>query len=139
PQLDYEREEDAMLRATGALRGSVVVHFAETGTIEELAQLVARCRPHVVHLSGHGDLDAEGNGVFAFEDEDGRTDPRDAREIAAEVTRGGSVRLMILNACKTSQAAAAGLCQSLAAAGVPLALGWAASVEDEIAIRFVTS
>ncbi|HEX8203149.1 MAG TPA: hypothetical protein VF590_21920 [Isosphaeraceae bacterium] len=65
--LDYEREEDAMLRATAPLRDEVVLHFAETGSFAELAELVAECRPHVVHLSGHGRVDRDGRGTFAFE------------------------------------------------------------------------
>jgi len=64
-QLDFEREEDAMLQATGRLGQEVVVlPFAETGGIDELAALVAEHRPHVVHLSGHGIVDAKGVGHF---------------------------------------------------------------------------
>jgi hypothetical protein len=135
PQLDFEREEDLMLRAT-QLPGGVAIQIAETGTLAELAHLAARCRPHVVHLSGHGDIDEMGRGFFVFEDEDGRSDPRDAVEIAAELTRGGTVRCMVLNGCKTSQATSAGLARALVAGGLPLALGWAQSVDDTLATRF---
>jgi len=135
-QLDYEREEDLMLRASADVKGEIIAHFAETGGIDELAALVAECRPHVVHLSGHGDVDAQGQGVFAFEDERGRTDVRTADEIAARVFRGNDVRLAFINGCKTSQAAVSGLCRELVAAGVPSALGWAASVADDRATDF---
>jgi hypothetical protein len=64
-QLDYEREEDAMLRATARLQ-DVSAHFAESGSFDALKELVAECRPHVVHLSGHGTVDREGMGAFAF-------------------------------------------------------------------------
>ncbi|MEJ7640082.1 MAG: AAA family ATPase [Singulisphaera sp.] len=43
---------------------------------------------------------------------------------------------MFFNGCRTSQAATAGLCQSLVTAGVPLAVGWAASVADDRATDF---
>jgi len=66
--LDYEREEDAILRATGKLR-NVALRVAESGTPEELADLIAEFRPHVVHLSGHGTIDKDGRGSFAFENE----------------------------------------------------------------------
>jgi CHAT domain-containing protein len=125
-----------MLRASADVKGEIVAHFAETGGIDELAALVAECRPHVVHLSGHGDVDAQGRGVFAFEDERGRTDLRPADEIAARIFRGHDVRLAFLNGCKTSQAAVAGLCRNLVEAGVPAALGWAASVLDDRATDF---
>ena len=134
-QLDYEREEDLMLRASADVKGEIIAHFAETGGIDELANLVAECRPHVVHLSGHGDV-IKGQGVFCFEDERGRTDLRTAEEIAARVFRGHDVRLAFINGCKTSQAAVSGLCRSLVEAGVPAALGWAASVADDRATDF---
>jgi tetratricopeptide (TPR) repeat protein len=136
-QLDYEREEDAMLRAVARLQ-DVSVHFAESGSFDALKDLVAECRPHVVHLSGHGTVDGTGMGSFAFEDERGRTDAREAATIVAEVFRGGrhGVRCVFFNGCRTSQAATAGLCQSLVTAGVPLAVGWAASVADDRATDF---
>ena len=136
-QLDYEREEDAMLRATARLQ-DVSVHFAESGGFDALKDLVAECRPHVVHLSGHGTVDRAGMGSFAFENERGLTDLREAAEIVAEVFRGGhhGVRCVFFNGCQTSQAATAGLCQSLAQAGVPLAVGWSASVADDRATDF---
>ena len=81
-QLDFEREEDAMLRATSRLGEDVVVYISDTGTFEELSDLVARIRPHVVHLSGHGSVDASGRGAFAFEDERGHTEARDAADLA---------------------------------------------------------
>jgi tetratricopeptide (TPR) repeat protein len=134
-QLDYEREEDAMLSATARLPG-VAVQFAELGSFEELADLVAECRPHVVHLSGHGRMAAEGQATFAFEDERGQTDSRAAAEIVSQVFRGSSVQCVFFNGCQTSQADAAGLCQSLVAAGVPLAVGWSANVADDRATEF---
>ncbi|WP_040888845.1 hypothetical protein, partial [Zavarzinella formosa] len=47
--LDFEKEEDAMLRATQRLKENIIVlPFAETGGLDELAKLVAEHRPHVV-------------------------------------------------------------------------------------------
>jgi hypothetical protein len=119
--IDYQREEDAMLQATARLGGQVILHSAETGSFEELGELVAAVQPHMVHLSGHGHVDRAGVGYFAFEDERGRTDLRDFRDLVAEVSRGSAVRRVFLNGRQTSQAAAAGLCQALVRAGVPLA------------------
>ena len=60
---------EAMLRATERLdRNVVVLPFAETGGMAELIDLVARHRPHVVHLSGHGTVGPQGMGWFAFVD-----------------------------------------------------------------------
>ncbi len=133
--LDFEKEEDLLLRAVGATP-EVSLYFAESGSFAELEELVDRVRPQVVHLSGHGDVLADGRGVFAFEDEDGRTDLKTAEEIVAGIGRGSGVRCLVLNGCKTSQAATAGLCRALVAAGVPLAVGWSASVADDMATHF---
>ena len=135
-QLDFEREEDAMLRATSRLGEDVVVYISDTGTFDELADLVASIRPHIVHLSGHGSVDASGRGAFAFEDERGHMDARDAADLATQIFRGSSVRCVVLNACETSRAATSGLCQALTVAGVPLAIGWAAPVADDRATEF---
>jgi tetratricopeptide (TPR) repeat protein len=139
PLLDFEKEEDAMLRATARLSKEVIVlPFAETGGIDELAALSNEHRPHVVHLSGHGVV-REGTGYFAFEDERGRTDSQPVAEIASRVFLGRGVRCVVLNACQSAQAAAAGLAQKLVEAGVPLVLGWAASVADDRATQFATA
>ena len=66
----------------------------------------------------------------------GRTDSHTAAEIVARVFRGGSVQCIFFNGCQTSQADAAGLCQSLVSAGIPLAVGWSASVADDRATEF---
>jgi hypothetical protein len=134
-QLDYEHEEDAMLRATARLPG-VVVNFTELGGFAELVDLVAEYRPHVVHLSGHARMAAGGQGTFAFEDERGGTDWHRAAEIVSLVFRGSSVQCVFFNGCQPSQADSAGLCQSLVGAGVPLAVGWSANVADDRATGF---
>jgi tetratricopeptide (TPR) repeat protein len=139
PQLFYEREEDAIQRVASQLRGDVVLYFGDAGSFAELRDLVTRMRPHVVHLSGHGVVGKDGVGRFAFEDDRGRTDLRTAEDLLLHVFRGSKVRCVFLNACQSSQAAAAGLCQALVAAGLPLAVGWAASVADDLATDFAAA
>ena len=80
----------------------------------------------------------DGRGAFVFEDERGKADvARPRRSSTACLPRRPSgVRFAFFNGCKTSQAASAGLCQSLVAAGVPLAVGWSASVADDRATDF---
>jgi tetratricopeptide (TPR) repeat protein len=64
-------------------------------------------RPHVVHLSGHGQVRGDGTGVFCFEDEEGKTDAVTAQRLVRDVFLGANVRCVFLNACQTSQAATA--------------------------------
>jgi hypothetical protein len=133
PALDHEKEEEAILRATITLQGALLF-TAELGTYAELDELMLRIKPHIVHLSGHGVL-RHGVGRFCFEDDAGLADERDAGELARLFVER-DVPCVFLNACQTSQADVAGLCQALTAAGLPLALGWAASVADERATAF---
>ena len=133
--LHYELEEEAILSATLSLHGAQVF-LSEQGTFDELKDLISDCRPHVVHLSGHGKVDERGVGQFCFEDETGHTHLVQAKELVEQALAGSGVQCVFLNACQTSRAAVAGLCQSLVAAGVPSALGWAASVADDRATRF---
>ncbi|MFN0016703.1 MAG: tetratricopeptide repeat protein [Pirellulaceae bacterium] len=136
-QLRYEEEEDALLKATATLsRKVVVLPLGETGSILELGQLVSQHRPHVVHLTGHGELDTNGNGRFAFESERGGTDSQPVEEMINQVFRGSAVRCLFLNACQTGKAAAAGLSEQLVKAGVPLVLGWGLPVVDDTATEF---
>lgn len=110
--LDYEREEEAMLRISERLGDRVHLDVAEAGTFEELRDLIAKFQPHVVHLSGHGRLQ-DGIGHFAFEDERGLSDPRDGTELAERLLAGRGVRLVLVNACQSAQAGVSGLCQRL--------------------------
>jgi tetratricopeptide (TPR) repeat protein len=132
--LDYEKEEEAILRATATLKGARLF-TAELGSFEELQALLQQVRPHVVHLSGHGAVDRDGVGHFCFEDDAGHTDARPAADLA-RLFVNHDVPCVFLNGCQTAQAAVAGMCQALTAAGLPLALGWAASVADERATAF---
>ncbi|HYH63649.1 MAG TPA: tetratricopeptide repeat protein, partial [Urbifossiella sp.] len=134
-QIDYEREEEAVLRAVGRA-GNVVVLVAETGSVAELLARVESFKPHVVHLSGHGRMGADGTAEFVFEDERGRPDPRTAEALAVESFVRHEVRLVFFNGSESAQADVAGLCQAFVAAGVPLALGWAAAVADDRATDF---
>src|SRR5206468_3532717 len=59
-----------------------------------------------------------------------------ATRLVQEVFRGANVRCVFLSACQSSQAAAASLAQELVRAGLPLAIGWSASVADDRATAF---
>ncbi len=136
--LDYEREEEAMLRLAAKLGNKVHLSIAEAATFDELSNLISELKPHVVHLSGHG-IVQDGIGYFTFEDERGRSDLRDARSMAEQLFANRGVRLVFVSGCQSAQAASAGVCQTLTAAGhVPVALGWGASVADKLATDFAS-
>jgi CHAT domain/AAA ATPase domain len=114
--LDFEKEEEALFRAI-------------------YGQDVAR--PHIVHLTGHGAV-MDGQGRFAFEKEDGTADLVPSEELSRFLA-GSGVQCVFVSGCQSGKApreALAGICQSLVGAEVPLAVGWAASIADDLATNF---
>lgn len=134
--LDYEREEEALFRAVSGQ--DVAFDSCDLGTFEELKERVSEFRPHILHLTGHGVV-RDGKGHFAFEKEDGTADLVPADELRRFLS-GSGVQCVFASGCQTGQVpreALAGVCQALVGAEVPLAVGWAASIADDLAINFV--
>ena len=133
--LDYEREEEALFRAVSGQE--VAFDSCDLGTFEELKERVNEFRPHILHLTGHGVV-RDGKGHFAFEKEDGTADLVPAEELRRFLA-GSGVQCVFASGCQSGQApreALAGVCQALVGAEVPLAVGWAASIADDLATNF---
>ena len=59
---------------------------------------------HVLHFMGHGGYDSRsGAGAIFFEKSDGADDQVDGEELAAFLKRIPSLRLVVLNSCKTAR------------------------------------
>jgi tetratricopeptide (TPR) repeat protein len=166
--LDYEREEEALLAAL-TQGGTVAVDSGDLGTFEELRDRINAFQPHVVHLTGHAIVahqcpncrriaDAEqercpnctidlratvAQGYFAFEDERGQTDLRSGPDMVQQLFAGSGVQCAFISGCQSGKAppvdALGGICQGLVGSSLPLAIGWAASVEDTIATQFAAT
>jgi len=135
PTLDYEREEEALFRAVYGQ--DVAFDSCDLGTFDELKERVSEFKPHIVHLTGHGAV-IEGQGHFAFENEDGTSDLIPAEDLRRFLA-GSGVQCVFVSGCQSGKApreALAGVCQALVGAEVPLAVGWAASVADDLATNF---
>ena len=135
PTLDYEREEEALFRAVSGQ--DVAFDSCDLGTFKELKERVDEFRPHVLHLTGHGTV-KDGKGYFAFEKEDGKADLVPADDLR-RVLAGSGVQCVFVSGCQSGKApreALAGVCQALVGAEVPLAVGWAASIADDLATNF---
>lgn len=136
PNLDFEKEEETILRIADQLGDKLHLDIAEAGSFDDLVTLISQRKPHVVHLSGHGRV-KEGLGYFAFENERGQLDEREGREMAARLFADSGVRLVFVSGCQSAQAGIAGLCQALTEDGhVPVAIGWGASIADDRATEF---
>ncbi len=135
PTLDYEKEEEALFRAIYGQ--DVAFDSCDQGTFEELKEKVNEFKPHIVHLTGHGAV-LDGQGRFAFEKEDGTSDLVPSEELRRFLA-GSGVQCVFVSGCQSGKAplqALSGICQSLVGAEVPLALGWAASIADDLATNF---
>lgn len=135
PTLDYEREEEALFRAVSGQ--NVAFDSCDMGTFEELKEKVSDFKPHIVHLTGHGAV-IDGQGRFAFEDEDGKNDLVSSEELRRFLA-GSGVQCVFVSGCQTGKApieVIGGICQGLVSAEVPLAVGWAASIADDLATNF---
>src|SRR5260370_7182187 len=79
----------------------------------------------------------DGLGWFAFEDERGATDLHSSVEMARHLFAGTSVQCAFISGCQTGKAppinAMGGICQGLIREEVPLAIGWAPSIADDLA------
>ena len=109
----------------------------DLGSFEELKEKVSEFQPHIVHLTGHGAV-MEGEGRFAFEKEDGTADLVSSAELRRFLA-GSGVQCVFVSGCQSGKApreALAGICQGLVGGQVALAVGWAASIADDLATNF---
>jgi len=164
--LDYEREEEYLIKAISGL--DVAFDSGDLGSFQDLRDHVEQFQPHVVHLTGHGAVGKKcpwcgrlngpdekvcGNcsaslegvsaqGYFAFEDESGKTDMKSSEELGSLMAVSG-VQCVFVSGCETGKAppteALGGVCQGLVSEEVPLAIGWAASISDDVANQFARS
>lgn len=139
--LDYEREEESLLKVIAKAGPNVVFDSGDLGTFEELSERLNSFDPHVVHLNGHGVVRDDGLGYFCFEDERGQTDLRSSLDLRG-LLAGSGVQCAFVSGCQSGKAppvaAVGGICQGLVSEEVPLAVGWAASIADDIATDFAT-
>jgi hypothetical protein len=95
-------------------------------------------RPHIVHYLGHGTLSGE-SGFLVFENDEGSRQDMSARQLGI-LFRGSSVRLVVLNAYKTSAVVTnllRGIAPALMNANIPAVVGMQSSVQDDAGLAFV--
>ncbi|MDM8539507.1 CHAT domain-containing protein, partial [Desulfococcaceae bacterium HSG9] len=132
--LNYEDEEAAILKASGAIGMDLTVE--ESGTLPFLAECLAREKPvDVLHLSCHGSDTPE--PVLILENDEGAKAPCSAMKLSQQIA-GNLPRLLFVSACLTSapDALLNTFSASLLRMGAPAVLGWGGSVQDVEATRF---
>ena len=94
-------------------------------------------KPHILHYVGHGGF--EGNtGSLILEKSDGSRQDFSARQLAIALN-GSSVRLVVLNACKTGMVLTnllRGMAPALMGANIPAVVAMQSSVQDDAGLAF---
>jgi hypothetical protein len=105
--LDYEQEEASILEATRR-NGRVHVIVEETGALRFLAdRLTSDEGPfEALHLSCHGDIDAQRGPVLLLETAEGGSQSATAADVVSAL--GTAPPLVVLSACRTAEIGRAG-------------------------------
>ncbi|MFT4628826.1 MAG: sulfatase activating formylglycine-generating enzyme, partial [Myxococcota bacterium] len=109
-------------------QGTLEVEVLRRCSRRDLASKLERFRPHVFHFVGHGDTRGRVSGVF-FE---GRSGPEFVKADLLQqiLSAPGSVRLAVLNSCRSS-----GLAYALGEAGIPT-VGMLTEISNRAAATF---
>lgn len=123
--------------------GSIALEFLRPPTLSALrARLSDTTKPpiQVLHFDGHGIFDLEqGQGLLAFEDEEGQLSRVSAEDLA-QVLQDSGVRLAVLTACQSAQSSADDAFSSVATrligSGIDTVVAMSASIQVVSATRY---
>jgi hypothetical protein len=144
--LDGEKELEQIRAALGWLErtGIVKVDRLEPPTLDALNSRLGSGKPyHVLHFIGHGTFDSSRReGMLLFENDSGK--PRYVSGDDLAVALGvGTMRLVVLNACRGAQAAAddpfTGVAQCLVRKRIPAVVAMQDLIEDTLAVAFASN
>jgi hypothetical protein len=123
------REIEVKIRAS-EYRNSLELFSRWAVRPDDLLQYLLELKPHIVHLSGHGNR-SEG---FLLQDQDGFSQPVD-KETLAELfsTLKNQIRIVLLNACSTEPLAMA------IAQTIDCTIGMNQPINDDASIIFAAS
>ena len=126
---------DELPSGTGA---PLQITCAESGTLQELTELVARLQPHVVHLTGQLSIE-HSTPRFSFRNASSPA-VQDIPSLAATAFTGRGIGLVIVSGHETTPGAIGLASQALTVQGAtPLALGSPLPVGDYLATPFMES
>jgi hypothetical protein len=140
PALAAEAEVGAILGSLRAAPGRVHAEVLYGPSRQKLAEKLGQLRPHVVHFVGHGGVSPGTTKPVLFFRPEQPAAPWELRR--ADVRSGFSwiPRLVVLNACRTAEAAAQqgvwSLAEAFAEQGVGAVVSMQADVVSEAAVQF---
>jgi tetratricopeptide (TPR) repeat protein len=138
PELDFEREEEAIFKITE--NKAIEMEVEDSGSLEGLRRQLEQTQYDVVHLSGHADIDENGDPYFIMDDESGYRHDVYPDELWDDALIENPPRLLFLSGCRTGETPYTGAAVSFAHKlvekhNVPAVLGWGRSVADDQAIH----
>ncbi|HLP60847.1 MAG TPA: tetratricopeptide repeat protein [Candidatus Deferrimicrobium sp.] len=137
PELEFEREEEAIFKITEKL--AIQMDVEDSGSLKGLKERLEQEKYDVVHLSGHAGIDDSGSPYFVMEDEIGNKIEVTPDELWHKALIENQPRLLFLSGCHTAEIPNNDPALSFAHIltgkyGIPAVLGWDRSVSDEQAI-----
>jgi hypothetical protein len=141
--LDRERNDIAARLAAGTV--PIEPHYLEQASYESLERRLSDEAFHIVHFMGHGTVDHRGGALLLHRDSDPRQEERVlASDIGRLMLAERSVRLVVLNACRTGQSAqgaeidayTGGVATSLLINEVPAVVAMQFPISDDGAAEF---
>ncbi|HID20183.1 MAG TPA: CHAT domain-containing protein, partial [Methanophagales archaeon] len=131
PVLEFEKEEDTIFEVTKNL--PVDIDIEDTGSLEGLAEWLETNEYDVVHITGHADINKEGNPIFWMENDEGLAMPVSPSLLWNQLSLN-LPKLIFLSGCRTGEApehaAALSFAHHLVSEHVPTVLGWGLPVSD---------
>ncbi|HEY1016003.1 MAG TPA: CHAT domain-containing protein [Herpetosiphonaceae bacterium] len=137
--LDIDAEINGIKQALAPLaeQGRLKIIDAPHLTGIKLQRAIREQKPHLFHFIGHGILEGD-TGALVLEKDDGSQQNLSGRQLAITL-RNSSVRLVVLNACKTGAVVTRllrGIAPALMSANVPAVVAMQSSVRDDAGRAF---
>ncbi|MCP4157659.1 MAG: tetratricopeptide repeat protein, partial [bacterium] len=102
PELEFEQEEEAILKITADL--PIQMEVEDSGTLEGLKTKLELEEYDVIHMSGHAGIDEKGEPYILMEDEIGRAHPVYPKDLYNKALIENPPRLIFLSAGHTGEA-----------------------------------
>lgn len=141
--LDLEEEQRRIDVAWGAHPAVEVEHLPQA-TLEATRTRLRQSTFQILHFMGHGTFDAvTGEGSLLFEDDSGGEAPVPGPVLAEHLKGIGSLRLAVLNACRSAEMPRregvdpySGVASALVMSGLPAVVAMQLPISDDAALAF---
>jgi len=142
-ELQLEKECHRIERALGR-KGDFDIRILDQPSLLDIRRALLAETFHILHYMGHGTAsEATGTGFLLFAGENSRTQRVEGPQFAEVAKIARSLRLVVLNACRTAQHASAegqdpytGVASALLMAGIPAVIAMRHPITDDAALAF---